>query len=297
MHPGSPLCERDRLPTIFDADPSISCESDDGIESGNELENDKLGCLAEVASTTVMCYVPGCTVGMIDVRTSQHRCRNCGGCFHALCAFNVSGSDDNNDCGCLLRTQQGGEGSLLLQDGLGTDALPPPKDLPPQFIPAWLNGAARVNSKLRKPPKEFSAPDEAKVWIKAKEALRAHVKSEQRRARRVGLKRQRQTAEGLGHIVDPEYCAAAGKEYDVPQVAEKKRAPKATVGEIARLAHAMTNPSVRSATEIIMQGWSSRAELDDKIGRENPWESIAALFNDESFRPTNFYVDKADGFD
>ena len=112
-----------------------------------------------------------------------------------------------------------------------------------------------------------------------------------------GIEMAKTTCRGFGSYCGPEYCAAAGKEYDVPQVAEKKRAPKATVGEIARLAHAITDPSLRSATEIIMQGWSSRAELDDKIGRENPWESIAALFNDESFRPTNFYVDRADGFD
>ena len=108
MHPGSPLCERDKLPTtIFDADPSISCESGDDVESYNEREHDKLGCLAKpglAISTTVMCRIPRFIAGKIDVLTSQQRCRNSGGCLHVICAFNVNGSDDNNDCGCLLQT-------------------------------------------------------------------------------------------------------------------------------------------------------------------------------------------------
>ena len=296
MLPSSPLGERDRLPTIWDADPSISCDSDDDGDSRNDDEGDKLGrsALSAMEPMVSLCCVPGCTIGAIDIRTSQHRCRSCGGFFHALCAFKYSGSDDVTDCGCLSRKH----GSLqeVVQAGSPLpDTLHPPQDLPPQFIPAWLNGAD-VTSKLRKPPKEFSAP-EANVWLRAKEALRAWIKSEQRRARRAGVKRPTNVFEGSGHTVDPEYCAAANKAYEVPEVGAKKRAPKPSVGEIARLAHVLVDPSLRIATEIIMQGWSTRAELDDKNGRENPWESIAQLFNDATFKPANFYVDRADGFD
>ena len=46
-----------------------------------------------------------------------------------------------------------------------------------------------------------------------------------------------------------------------------------------------------------MQGWSTRAELDDKVGREDPWANITTKFNDPDFRPSNLYLDRLDGFD
>eukprot|EP00873_Tetraselmis_striata_P017121 jgi/Tetstr1/437385/TSEL_026069.t1 len=47
------------------------------------------------------CCVRPCGVRrLIEVGTSQHRCRSCGGHFHAMCAATVNGSEDVNDCGC-----------------------------------------------------------------------------------------------------------------------------------------------------------------------------------------------------
>eukprot|EP00873_Tetraselmis_striata_P044043 jgi/Tetstr1/464307/TSEL_009109.t1 len=46
------------------------------------------------------CCVRPCGVRrLIEVGTSQHRCRSCGGHFHAMCAATVNGSEDVNDCG------------------------------------------------------------------------------------------------------------------------------------------------------------------------------------------------------
>eukprot|EP00873_Tetraselmis_striata_P002402 jgi/Tetstr1/422666/TSEL_013464.t1 len=88
------------------------------------------------------CCVRPCGVRrLIEVGTSQHRCRSCGGHFHAMCAATVNGSEDVNDCGCNKNLVIGQQTREAAHDALvdGTDprttpviGAPPVDDSAPQ---------------------------------------------------------------------------------------------------------------------------------------------------------------------
>jgi len=89
---------------IEEADPELEWESGgrDGEGGSDEDEVQHSDGLRD-------CCVPGCKVGtLIDSTRSQHRCRECQGHFHALCAYSINNSDDPIYCGCQQAPLIGG---------------------------------------------------------------------------------------------------------------------------------------------------------------------------------------------
>eukprot|EP00873_Tetraselmis_striata_P002818 jgi/Tetstr1/423082/TSEL_013853.t1 len=88
-----------RMQRIEEADPEFECESG-GRDGEDEVQH---------SDGLRDCYVTGCKVGtLFDSTRSQHRCRECQGHFHALCAYSINTSDDPNYCGCQQAPLIGG---------------------------------------------------------------------------------------------------------------------------------------------------------------------------------------------
>ena len=74
----------------------------------------------------------------LRVTTHRHRCGKCIKYFHAMCAYEVSQSDDPNDCGCTKRSLS----TVTTNVSAVPQALRPPKDMPSNLLHAWQASVA-----------------------------------------------------------------------------------------------------------------------------------------------------------
>jgi len=77
----------------------------------------------------------------------------------------------------------------------------------------------------------------------------------------------------------------------------KVTSPPFTANERARLEHCLHLKEMRPHIQHLLKGATARHEIDDKVGRLQPYKALANVFNDPDNGFTNFFVDHPCGDD
>ena len=148
--------------------------------------------------------------------------------------------------------------------------------------------------KLRAPPaalkRKWSEAQE-RVWY----AVKLAIKKERRRLYQLN-ERKRKAAyrpkKALpGHEEEPEFMAASGSRSRAPPPSQ----PAFSQNERARLVHCLATDEFRPYIEYMLKGTQLRVDMDDKIGRVQPFRELATIFNDWKMDFQNFFENHPNG--
>jgi len=174
-------------------------------------------------------------------------------------------------------------------EGLEAVALPP-KDLTSEEIEARHTTVSvlKEKPKLRAPPtalkRKWSEAQE-RVWYAVKLAIR----KERRRIYQVSERKRKAATMSKkalpGHEEEPEFVAASGSRARAPPPSQ----PAFSANERARLVHCLATDEFRPYIEVMVKGTQLRVDMDDKVGRVQPFRELATIFNDWTMDFTNYF--------
>eukprot|EP00951_Prasinocladus_malaysianus_P027386 scaffold245335_cov32-Prasinocladus_malaysianus.AAC.3 len=208
----SPLNDDDRLRSAFDLD-EVSEESngDDGktAQESQAAAEKSPGAGASAAAAeerhSRRCCVKGCfRPNDLVHKSSFHKCRECGGFFHPICADKLFNSDDSGYCGCKSRPVQPSAGEQSEPTMDLPEGVDPPEAYSDEEKLAWQRGL-NLADKTKKPPKTFSKAL-SNAWTAGRERRRRVLEAMRKKTYRANKGKEVQP---LGHNADPEYRAAA----------------------------------------------------------------------------------------
>jgi len=94
-----------------------------------------------------------------------------------------------------------------------------------------------------------------------------------------------------GHEEEPEFMASSGSRSGFPPPSQ----PALSTNERDRPVHCFASKEFRPYIEIMLKGTQLRVDMDDMIGRSQPYRELDLISNQWSVDFNNYFEDQLDG--